>query len=183
MTDVIHVYYIHVSIHVYYNHPTYIHVYFIHYYFLCSCLCLILNIFFHVFLFIFYIFFIFSLRLFLWRPSPAHLPAHRAWGNDQLGGCRILPGRPHGGPRAGATWGTAQPQPPPLPDETTKVDSMVKTSGLPVRVAWQSGKNLADKLTRSALEKVPCPAGNKKFNCCLSGLEGRCHKKKHYDNV
>ena len=58
-----------------------------------------------------------------------------------------------------------------------KVDSMVKTSGLSVRVAWQSGKTLAGKLTRSALEKVPCPAGNKKCNCCLSGLEGRCHTK------
>ena len=60
---------------------------------------------------------------------------------------------------------------------TRKIESVVKSSKLPVRIAWQSGQTLADKLTSSALEKPPCPAGNKKCHCCLSGLEGRCHSK------
>ena len=58
-----------------------------------------------------------------------------------------------------------------------KIESLVKNSKLPVRVAWQSGQTLSEKLTTSALEKPPCPAGNKKCHCCMSGLEGRCHSK------
>ena len=46
-----------------------------------------------------------------------------------------------------------------------------------MRIAWQSGQTLSEKLTTSALEKPPCPAGNKKCNCCMSGLQGRCHTK------
>ena len=58
-----------------------------------------------------------------------------------------------------------------------KIDSVVKSSKLPVRIAWQSGQTLSDKLTASALEKPQCPAGNKKCNCCLAGLKERCHSK------
>ena len=41
----------------------------------------------------------------------------------------------------------------------------------------QGGRTLAEKLTHSALEKHPCPAGNKKRHCCMSGLAGKCHAK------
>ena len=58
-----------------------------------------------------------------------------------------------------------------------KVESVVKTSKLPVRIAWQSGVTLADKLTNSALEQPTCPSGNKKCHCCLAGLNGKCHSK------
>ena len=34
-----------------------------------------------------------------------------------------------------------------------KIESTVKSSQLPLRVAWQSGQTLTDKLTSSALEK------------------------------
>ena len=36
---------------------------------------------------------------------------------------------------------------------------------------------LSKKITRSALEKLPYPSGNKKCHCCSSGCEGRCHLK------
>ena len=58
-----------------------------------------------------------------------------------------------------------------------KINTIVKTSKLPVRIAWQSGQTLAEKLTTSALEKTQCPAGNRKCNCCLAGLQGKCHSK------
>ena len=60
---------------------------------------------------------------------------------------------------------------------SSKIQSIVKNSNLPVRIAWQSGLTLAEKLTHSALEKPPCPAGNKKCHCCMSGLAGKCHAK------
>ena len=58
-----------------------------------------------------------------------------------------------------------------------KIDSVVKSSGLPLRIAWQSGQTLSQKLTTSALEKAQCPAGSRKCNCCMSGLKGKCHSK------
>ena len=58
-----------------------------------------------------------------------------------------------------------------------KIDSVIKRSKLPVRIAWQSGQTLSEKLTSSALEKTQCPSGNKKCNCCSSGLKGKCHTK------
>ena len=60
---------------------------------------------------------------------------------------------------------------------SNKIQSVVKKSKLPVRIAWQSGSTLSEKLTSSALTKPPCPAGNKKCHCCMSGLEGRCQSK------
>ena len=53
----------------------------------------------------------------------------------------------------------------------------MKRSNLQIKIAWQSGQTLSDKLTTSALERPPCPAGNKRCHCCLSGLQGRCHSK------
>ena len=58
-----------------------------------------------------------------------------------------------------------------------KIESIVKKSKLPIRIAWQSGQTLSGKLTRSALEKPPCPAGSRKCHCCMSGLQGKCHSK------
>ena len=58
-----------------------------------------------------------------------------------------------------------------------KIDSIVKNSDLQVRIAWQSGPTLAEKLTTSALEKPPCPSGSKRCHCCMSGLDGKCHSK------
>lgn len=58
-----------------------------------------------------------------------------------------------------------------------KIECTVKSSKLPIKIAWQSGQTLSEKLTTSALQKPPCPAGNKKCHCCMSGLDGRCHTK------
>ena len=53
----------------------------------------------------------------------------------------------------------------------------VKSTGLPLRIAWKSGKTLANLLTRSALEPPPCPAGNRTCHTCEAGLVGKCHTK------
>ena len=47
---------------------------------------------------------------------------------------------------------------------SNKIQSVVKKPKLPVRIAWQSGSTLSEKLTSSALIKPPCPAGNKKMS-------------------
>ena len=58
-----------------------------------------------------------------------------------------------------------------------RVDGAVRSSGLKARVAWVSGKTLAQHVTRSALDSPPCPAGAKRCNTCEAGLPGRCHVK------
>ena len=58
-----------------------------------------------------------------------------------------------------------------------RVQAAVKTTELPLRVAWKSGKTLSSILTRSALEPPPCPAGNRTCHTCEAGLQGRCHTK------
>ena len=67
----------------------------------------------------------------------------------------------------------------PYVDETLlrRVQAAVKTTKLPLRVAWKSGKTLANILTRSALEPPPCPAGSRTCHTCEAGLAGRCHTK------
>ena len=67
----------------------------------------------------------------------------------------------------------------PYIDETLarRVHATVKTSKLPVRLAWKSGKTLSSILTRSALEPPPCPAGNRTCHTCQAGLAGKCHTK------
>ena len=60
---------------------------------------------------------------------------------------------------------------------SNKIQSVVKKSKLPVRIAWQSGSTLSEKLTSSALMKPPCPAGNKKCHSCMSGLDGKSQTK------
>ena len=67
----------------------------------------------------------------------------------------------------------------PFIDDTLsrRVQSIVKRSKLPVRLAWKSGKTLSSYLTRSALESPPCPAGNRACHTCQAGLHGQCHTK------
>ena len=67
----------------------------------------------------------------------------------------------------------------PYIDETLsrRIQGAVKSTGLPLRVAWKSGKTLASVLTRSALEPPPCPAGNRTCHTCEAGLAGKCHTK------
>ena len=58
-----------------------------------------------------------------------------------------------------------------------KVSHAVKTSKLPFQITWLSGKTLSNKITRSALDPPPCPAGNRRCFCCMAGLEGGCHQR------
>ena len=58
-----------------------------------------------------------------------------------------------------------------------RVQGAVKSTGLPLRVAWKSGKTLASVLTRSALEPPPCPSGSRTCHTCEAGLAGKCHTK------
>ena len=51
------------------------------------------------------------------------------------------------------------------------------------RVAWTSGKTLAQHLTRSAMQSPPCPAGARKCHTCEAGLPGRCHTKNVVYNI
>ena len=64
-------------------------------------------------------------------------------------------------------------------DETIaqRVDGVIKGSGLNARVAWNSGKTLAQHLIRSATQTPPCPAGARKCHTCEAGLAGRRHTK------
>ena len=57
------------------------------------------------------------------------------------------------------------------------MEGAIKSSGLDVRVAWKSGKTIAQHLVRSGLDQPPCPAGSRKCNTCQAGLPGRCHTK------
>ena len=67
----------------------------------------------------------------------------------------------------------------PYIDETLlrRVQAAVKSSKLPLRVAWKGGKTLANILTKSALEPPPCPAGSRTCHTCEAGLAGKCHIK------
>ena len=58
-----------------------------------------------------------------------------------------------------------------------RVNGVIKGSGLNARVAWNSGKTLAQHLIRSASQTPPCPAGARKCHTCEAGLPGRCHTK------
>ena len=58
-----------------------------------------------------------------------------------------------------------------------RVEGIIKSSQLNVRVAWKGGTNLKKKLVKSAFTSVPCPGGGKPCNCCEAGLRGTCHTK------
>ena len=56
-----------------------------------------------------------------------------------------------------------------------KIQGTIRTSGLPLQVAWKNEQSLKKCLVRSALDPPPCPGGGRKCATCLSGLGGRCH--------
>ena len=58
-----------------------------------------------------------------------------------------------------------------------KVEGIIKSSRLNVRIAWKGGPNLRQKLVRSAYLPPPCPGGGRLCNCCEAGLRGRCQTK------
>ena len=58
-----------------------------------------------------------------------------------------------------------------------RVEGIIRTSHLNVRVSWKGGPNLRQKLVRSAHLPAPCPGGGKRCNCCEAGLRGKCHTK------
>ena len=59
-----------------------------------------------------------------------------------------------------------------------KVEGIIRTSHLNVRVAWKGGPNLRQTLVRSAYRPLACPGGGRQCHCCEAGLRGRCHVKK-----
>ena len=67
----------------------------------------------------------------------------------------------------------------PFVDDTLcrRVEGIVRTSHLNVRVAWKGGPNLRRKLVRSAFLPIPCPGGGRHCNCCEAGLRGECRSK------
>ena len=58
-----------------------------------------------------------------------------------------------------------------------RVEGIIRSSGLNIRVAWKGGPSLKSKLVRSAHLPVPCPGGGKHCGCCEAGLRGQCHTK------
>ena len=58
-----------------------------------------------------------------------------------------------------------------------RVTSVVKSSGLPVRVAWTNRNTLKKQLVRSALKQTPCPSGSQHCHACHAGLQNVCHTK------
>ena len=57
-----------------------------------------------------------------------------------------------------------------------RVNGILRSSKLNIRVAWQSGPTLKHKLVRSALEAPPC-RGKTRCHACPNGLAGKCHTK------
>ena len=65
-----------------------------------------------------------------------------------------------------------------IDDELTrKINATVRSSELPIKIAWQSGQTVSDVLVRSALNPPRCPSGNKTCHACGAGLQGQCTTK------
>ena len=62
-------------------------------------------------------------------------------------------------------------------DLSRRINVKVRSSGLPIKIAWQRGQTTASILVRSALNPPKCPSGNKTCNACASGIEGQCTTK------
>ena len=62
-------------------------------------------------------------------------------------------------------------------DLTRKINAKVRSSGLPVKIAWQRGETISSVLVRSALNPPNCPSGNKTCHACEAGVKGRCTTK------
>ena len=57
-----------------------------------------------------------------------------------------------------------------------RVNGIIRSSKLNIRVAWQSGGTIKNKLVRSALLPPPC-RGKTRCHACPNGLSGKCHIK------
>ena len=62
-------------------------------------------------------------------------------------------------------------------DLTRKINAKVRSSGLPIKIAWQRGQTVSNILVRSALNPPRCPSGSKTCNACEAGLRGKCTTK------
>ena len=62
-------------------------------------------------------------------------------------------------------------------DLSRKINSKIRSSGLPIKIAWQKGPSVSNYLIRSALNPPACPSGNKTCNACEAGLKGSCTTK------
>ena len=62
-------------------------------------------------------------------------------------------------------------------DLSRKINAKVRTSELPIKIAWQRGQTVSSILTRSALNPPNCPSGNKTCHACEAGVAGRCTTK------
>ena len=62
-------------------------------------------------------------------------------------------------------------------DLTRKINAKVRSSELPIKIAWQRGKTVPSVLVHSALKPPNCPSGNKICHACEAGVKGRCTTK------
>ena len=58
-----------------------------------------------------------------------------------------------------------------------QVKSVVRSSGLPVEIAWINANTLKKRLVRSRLNPLPCPSGSRRCHSCHAGLENECGTK------
>ena len=62
-------------------------------------------------------------------------------------------------------------------DLSRKINGKIRSSGLPIKIAWQKGQSVSNILIRSALNPPTCPSGNKTCFTCESGLKGFCTQR------
>jgi len=58
---------------------------------------------------------------------------------------------------------------------TSKVNGILRSSGLTIRAAWNNKTTIKSHLIRSALQPPPCPGAGRACHTCRAGLKGRCH--------
>ena len=58
-----------------------------------------------------------------------------------------------------------------------RVKSVVRKSGMNIRLAWRNNKKLKNVLVNSAISPPPCPGASRGCHCCKCGLAGRCTTK------
>ena len=62
-------------------------------------------------------------------------------------------------------------------DLSRRINVKVRSSGLPIKIAWQKGQTTSSMLVKSALNPPKCPSGNKTCHACVAGVEGKCTTK------
>ena len=60
---------------------------------------------------------------------------------------------------------------------SSKIKSVTRASGLPVKVAWTNQNTIKKQLVRSAIQSTPCPSGRQHCHACHAGLQNKCHIK------